>query len=128
MIEGWLAAAIALGVQNNPAATSFSGHETTKNLLSKCAVFGKAFPAAYRASFVAIRESQQIVAHCDPALPKGARRWHVPIQVNPACWSFHDNCWQQLEVGRRYLIDITKEHGAVNWGVGTRIHLLVDEQ
>lgn len=76
------------------------------------------------AAVVALYPSAQLVAHRDP--PIEARRYHVPLVVNPGCWVFHEGMWQQLNVGRVYAMDPTETHGAVNWGADIRLHLMVD--
>lgn len=70
--------------------------------------------------------SSQIVAHRDP--PILGVRYHVPLQTNPGCWSFHGGLWQQLQVGHVYRMDPTELHGAVNWGSEVRLHLIVDTE
>ena len=79
---------------------------------------------AGRYVLVALAPSSQLVAHRDPAIQ--GRRVHVPLRTNPGCWSYHGGVWQQLEVGHVYEMDPTVEHGAVNWGTETRLHLMVD--
>lgn len=76
--------------------------------------------------FVVLAPSRQIGGHCDPPVP--SRRFHLPLIVNPGCWSFHGGVWQQLAVGGVYEMDPTIEHGAVNWGASTRLHLIVDTE
>lgn len=83
-----------------------------------------AFPSFHRLAFVALYPSSQIVAHADP--PIHGIRHHIPLQLNPGCWVFHDGTWQQLEVGQDYTMDPTQVHGAVNWGPTLRLHLIVD--
>lgn len=78
----------------------------------------------YRLAFIVLYPSSQIVAHTDPPI-KGIRH-HVPLQLNPGCWVFHDGTWQQLAVGQDYTMDPTQVHGAVNWGPTLRLHLIVD--
>lgn len=75
-------------------------------------------------AIVGLLPSQQLVAHCDP--PINANRYHLPLRTNPGCWSFSGGVWQQLEVGKVYRMDPTEEHGAVNWGSETRLHLMID--
>lgn len=76
------------------------------------------------AQFVILSVSQQISRHCDP--PIRGRRFHIPLVTNAGCWSFHGGSWQQLEAGACYEMDPTVEHGAVNWGAETRLHLMID--
>ena len=64
--------------------------------------------------------------HKDTPSSTGVRRHHVVLQTNPACWSFHDGEFQQLEEGGIYTLDETREHAAVNWGETERIHLVID--
>lgn len=73
---------------------------------------------------VALYPSSQLVQHCDP--PIRGTRYHVPLDVNEDCWVFHAGVWQQLAVGHVYAMDPTQPHGAVNWGVSRRVHLMVD--
>ncbi len=75
---------------------------------------------------VALYPSAQIVGHTDHPDNVHGLRLHMPLQLNPGCWVFHDGTWQQLELGRSYAMDPTKEHGAVNWGATVRLHLVVD--
>jgi hypothetical protein len=77
-----------------------------------------------RGAYVSLEPSSQLVAHCDP--PIVGVRVHLPLVVNPGCWAFHLGVWQRLDVGRVYLMDPTKPHGAVNWGTTRRLHLMVD--
>lgn len=77
-----------------------------------------------RTSIVGLLPSQQIVAHRDP--PIDGLRYHLVLQTNPGCWSFSGGRWQQLKVGKIYEMDPTEEHGAVNWGSETRLHLMID--
>jgi hypothetical protein len=86
------------------------------------ALVGKS--GGYRAMFVALYPSAQIVAHEDP--PIAATRVHVPLMSNTGCWVFHDGTWQQLRVGQAYQMDPERVHGAVNWGDVLRLHLVVD--
>lgn len=72
---------------------------------------------------VGIRPGAQIAGHCD-AGPRA--RYHIPLQTNESCWSFSDGVWQQLKVGRLYMMNPTEFHGAVNWGDTVRLHLMVD--
>lgn len=73
---------------------------------------------------IAVYPGAQIQSHVD-APPKGIR-YHIPLQQNEGCWSFHDGAWQQLQLDRIYTMDPTKPHGAVNWGPTVRLHLIVD--
>lgn len=73
---------------------------------------------------VGLWPSSQLVAHRDA--PITGRRFHLPIQTNPDCWSFHDGVWSQLQVGKAYEMDPTGWHGAVNWGTEIRWHLMID--
>ena len=73
---------------------------------------------------VGLQPSQQIVAHQDP--PIQAERYHLPLQSNPGCWTFHGGGWQRLEIGSLYRMNPVEEHGAVNWGEILRVHLLID--
>lgn len=73
---------------------------------------------------VGLRPSQQIVAHRDA--PIAGTRYHVPIQTNPGCWTFHEGVWQRLEEGSLYRMVPHEVHGAVNWGETVRVHLLID--
>jgi hypothetical protein len=75
-------------------------------------------------SVVALWPSRQIVAHTDPPMP--STRYHLPLQTNDGCWSFHGGAWDRLLVGEWYEMDPTQVHGAVNWGSTVRIHLMVD--
>lgn len=75
---------------------------------------------------VGLWPSQQIVAHADQPIP--GTRYHLPLQSNSGCWSFHGGDWQQLDVGRIYTMDPAIVHGAVNWGSETRFHLLIDTE
>lgn len=77
-----------------------------------------------RCEVVGLWPSQQIVSHQDA--PITGKRYHLPLQTNPGCWSFHDGDWQQLHEGRIYQMDPTKSHGAVNWGSEIRLHLIID--
>ena len=74
---------------------------------------------------VGLLPSQQIAAHADqPIAP--AVRYHVPLQTNDLCWSFHAGQWIQLKVGKVYRMDPAEVHGAVNWGSEVRLHLMID--
>jgi len=77
-------------------------------------------------ALVALYPSSQLVQHSDPPI-RGVRT-HVPLDVNPDCWVFHDGTWQQLQRGHAYQMDPTKPHGAVNWGHRVRVHLMLDQQ
>jgi capsular polysaccharide biosynthesis protein len=77
-----------------------------------------------QARLVALYPSKQIAQHCDA--PIVGVRYHLPLQLNPACWVFHDGTWQQLEEGQLYQMDPTRPHGSVNWGSTLRVHLMVD--
>jgi len=77
-----------------------------------------------RAGFVVLQPSQQLVAHRDPAIAEA--RYHLPLWLNPRCWVFHEDFWQQLEEGAIYRMDPADWHGAVNWGETTRVHLFAD--
>lgn len=79
-----------------------------------------------QATLVVLAPSSQIVGHKDSPNDVHGRRLHIPLQTNPGCWSFHDGRWQHLEIGYGYWMDPTVEHGAVNWGTSTRLHLMVD--
>lgn len=79
-----------------------------------------------RLAFVVLGPSRQIAAHTDP--PIAGRRYHVPLAVNPGCWSFHAGVWDQLAVGQFYEMDPTEIHGAVNWGATVRLHLMIDTE
>lgn len=93
----------------------------------------EAFPLGTRARdldlgwfrLVLLGPSQQIVCHRDPSIAP-ARRFHLPLQTSPGCWSYHAGVWQRLRAGYVYEMDPAVEHGAVNWGELTRIHLLID--
>ena len=75
---------------------------------------------------VALYPSSQLVAHCDPPIPE--TRVHVPLQMNPGCWVFHRESWQQLALGSAYTMDPSERHGAVNWGPDLRLHLVIDKE
>ena len=90
------------------------------------AVFPEPWPYA---TVIALSPSSQLVAHRDRGVDGKQHertRYHLPIQVNPSCWSFHAGTWQQLIVGRCYQMDPTETHGAVNWGETVRMHVIVD--
>ena len=74
---------------------------------------------------VGLWPSQQIVAHTD-FFHANQRRYHVPLQTNANCWTFHDGTWQQPKTYTTYRMDPNKPHGAVNWGESIRWHLMVD--
>lgn len=88
------------------------------------AIIGTGWGAVEHAAAVILYPSSQLVAHTDPPLP--APRLHLPLVVNPGCWSFSDGHWQQLAVGEVYRMDPSVVHGAVNWGATPRIHLMLD--
>lgn len=73
---------------------------------------------------IVLEPSAQIVAHTDP--PIRGVRYHLPLEQNDGCWSFHAGRWQQLQTGRLYRMDPTQSHGAVNWGATVRRHLIID--
>lgn len=84
------------------------------------------YPAAWQTRVVVLYPSAQIVAHSDA--PIRGIRTHIPLQLNPGCWVFHDSVWQQLREGSVYQMDPTIEHGAVNWGATPRFHLIIDRE
>lgn len=88
------------------------------------AIIGTAWGAGEHVAAIILYPSSQLVAHVDPPLP--APRLHLPLAVNPGCWSFSDGVWQQLEVGGVYRMNPAVVHGAVNWGPTPRIHLMLD--
>ena len=83
------------------------------------------FPGRWNyASVVALYPSSHLVAHRDPSIQ--GTRYHLPLAINPGCWAFHHDTWQQLQEGRVYSMDPTLLHGAVNWGTSRRLHLVID--
>ena len=127
--DRWLGLAKQLGAHFSTTASTMSDPAETKALFLADPDAVAAFrPPWHWVTLVTLLPSQQIVAHRDQPLPPGVRRWHVPLQTNPGCWSFHAGEWQQLEVGQRYLMRPDEEHGAVNWGSEVRIHLMIDQQ
>ena len=79
---------------------------------------------AHKVQLVGLLPSQQIAAHADQ--PIQGVRYHVPLQTNEGCWSFHGGQWIQLKVGKVYRMDPAEMHGAVNWGSEVRLHLMID--
>ena len=115
-----------LGADRPVAASMMTPDELTRPHLDMVAM---AIPPPWIwVTFVSIASSQQIVAHTDPPLARGLRRYHIPIQTNDNCWVFSNGTWQQLKEGQVYRMNPAEPHGAVNWGAETRIHLLVDRQ
>lgn len=90
--------------------------------------FLSAFPKGEwtKCTVVALSSMCQIPLHVDHPQDVKGRRYHVPIQTSNDAWCFSDGSWQQLVLGRMYRMDPTRPHGAVNWGLETRLHLLVD--
>ncbi len=84
------------------------------------------FPGLTQAIIFGLYPSAQIVGHCDPAI--SGRRFHVPLETNPQCWSFASNVWEHLPVGTIFELDPTRFHGAVNWGTTRRLHLVIDAE
>jgi len=78
------------------------------------------------ATVISLNPSAQLVAHVDAPFPQPGVRYHLPLQLNPGCWCYHDGVWQQLELGKVYAMDLTCVHGAVNWGDNVRLHLIMD--
>ena len=56
----------------------------------------------------------------------GQVRYHLVLQSNPDCWSWHDHQWQQLKSGWLYTMEPSKYHSSVNFGSEDRIHFVVD--
>lgn len=125
-IRRWRSMALDLGAAHPSSASGFTNAADTLAMLRSDAEFVSLFGAADRAQFVSLLPSQQIVAHCDQPIAAGLTRWHVPVATNSGCWSFSVGTWMQLEIGRRYSMVPSEEHGAVNWGDEVRINLLVD--
>lgn len=120
--EPLLALSTHLDLAPGPGGSRMSDFAVTRALYEP--VLHGVFYAIHQITVIALYPSAQLVAHCDPPI-KGSR-YHLPLQVNPDCWVFHDGMWQQLEAGRWYQMDPTKLHGAVNWGSEVRLHLIVD--
>ena len=81
-------------------------------------------PSGTSVSLVGLLSGQQIPGHRDAPIP--GIRYHLPIQTNAGCWSFHGAAWQHLIVGQLYQMNPTEIHGAVNWGASLRLHLIID--
>lgn len=124
-IGALLSAAHRLGALTPSAASQMTDDAATRLAVADLLRGHVAEPWRW-VTFVSLLPSQQIVAHCDPALPAGLTRYHLPILTNVGCWSFAGGVWQQLRVGTIYQMRPEVEHGAVNWGAEVRVHLLVD--
>jgi len=111
-----------LDLAPGPGGSRISEPILTKRLFAEA--IGDLVYKEYQSTVIALYPSSQLVAHRDPPI-KGIRH-HIPLQLNPGCWVFHDGLWQQLEVGCVYTMDPSLLHGAVNWGTEVRLHLMVD--
>ena len=77
------------------------------------------------AMVVKLPQLAQLPVHADEIVVPSTR-YHLVLQTNPRAWYYHDGEWEQLETGGIYTLDPTLEHGAINWGVTPRVHLVVD--
>lgn len=126
-ITRWLGFARRLNAGEHSAASQMTLDEPTRPHFYGDESFRRMFgDQIVWITVVSLLPSQQIVAHCDQPLPDGVIRYHLPLQTNFGCWSYHGGDWQQLDVGRVYSMDPAVEHGAVNWGSEIRMHLLLD--
>lgn len=122
-----LGIALTLDLPPGPGGSRMADFAAAEEGYSHVKALRSAFPNRWvSVTVLALEPSAQIVAHRDP--PMSARRYHVPLQQNSGCWSFHAGTWQQLETGRIYRMDPAEEHGAVNWGATRRLQLILDEQ
>lgn len=121
-----LSIALLLDLPPGPGGSRMADFDAAEAAYTQIAALRAAFPNPWvSVTVIALEPSAQIVAHCDrPMVP---RRYHIPLQQNPGCWSFHAGAWQQLETGRIYRMDPGEEHGAVNWGTTRRLQLILDE-
>lgn len=121
-----LAPVIRRTSQSSSAASFMSAvDETTAACAALLPALQDLLPGRYDwFRIVGLRPSQQIVAHADQ--PILGDRYHLPIQTNAGCWTFHEGVWQRLEEGSVYRMTPTAVHGAVNWGETLRVHLLID--
>ena len=120
-----LAQAVKLDIAPGPGGSRMSSDKETRFYLEP--VLREHWPELGPITYItviALYPSSQLVGHCDA--PIHATRYHIPLQQNVGCWSFHDGHWQQLQIGRAYTMDPSLFHGAVNWGSTVRLHLIVD--
>lgn len=119
-----------LDLSRGAASYITDAEETLKEYTFHASWFVNAMTKAIGRHLTAIRvvvlqPGQQIPLHADA--PITGRRYHVPIAMNVDCWVYHGD-WQQLYPGRVYRMDPTQSHGAVNWGLSRRLHLIVDTE
>ena len=123
-----LAATRRVDLAPGPGGSRMSDARVTEKALRP--LLADVFPEPWEyATVIALSPSSQLVAHRDRGVDGKQHertRYHLPIQVNPGCWSFHAGTWQQLVVGRCYQMDPTETHGAVNWGESVRMHVIID--
>lgn len=119
--------ALRLDLPPGPGGSRMADFAQAEAAYQQVTTLRAAFPNPWvSVTVIALEPSAQIVAHCDQR--QSPRRYHIPLQQNPGCWSFHAGTWQQLETGRIYRMDPAEEHGAVNWGATRRLQLILDEQ
>lgn len=114
--------ALDLNFPWGPTGTGMTTVKDTKAILGD--LLDLHFPGYTRAMVSALQPGGQIAGHVDRRAE--GPRFHLPLLTNPGCWVYHDGVWSQLDGGRLYTMDPTKPHGAVNWGLTLRLHLLID--
>ena len=80
-------------------------------------------PDFKRAFFVKLPPGTSMHKHVDCG---DCQTDHVVITTNPQCLNYWGNDPIHMEVGKRYTVDRTIEHWAVNDGDTDRIHLLLE--
>lgn len=77
---------------------------------------------------ISIKPGGMIHLHTDPR-PDGqavTTRYHIVLATNPYCWNYHDGSVQHLKLGGVYTVDELVNHASVNWGMTTRVHMVID--
>lgn len=124
-VEEWAKLALTLDVVPGPGGSHMTDFTRTMTLFRPLERLQTLFPGVWTQCTVSgLWPSSQIVQHRDAPIP--GTRYHLPLQSNNDCWTFHQTDWQRLQVGAIYKMDPTKPHGSVNWGATIRLHLVVD--
>ena len=84
------------------------------------------FPES-RVGFHAISKvikGQAIQLHRDRHDGNCKTRIHIPLKTNDDAWFYTGGVFHHMKLGKGYVIDPSKKHGAVNLGEEDRIHLI----
>ena len=103
---------------------------TTDHLVGTLELFSDIAPAIpgtwVSVMGIVIPPAGSIPLHADLPIYDELIRYHLVVQTNPGCESYHDGTWQHLESGGIYSVDPTRLHESRNTGDTDRIHLVID--